>query len=269
MAANVQPQLADVFDLAERNTHVGINVCVAGEVARYHAGTAGVEPTVDVQILARPLLRDGTRFDYPLITRVPIAQWSFGPIVIRAVPEKGDGLMCHVFDREILTWLKRNPATRPQTYDPVSRRTHSASDIVAVPSMRQNLRTPKATDKARQVYIGHESGKGTFLKLNVLTGAIELEASTSVDTKAGVSTTIDAALVNLGGPTATLGNARITDKVAGSSALATYLGLVNTQLGKIPVPPTPAETTALATALTAALTLLGQISTASTRVKSL
>lgn len=269
MADNVQPQLEDVFELAERNAHVGINVCVLGEVARYHAGKAGVEPSVDVQILARPLLRDGTRFDYPIITRVPIAQWSFGPIVIRAVPEKGDGLMCHVFDREIITWLKRAP-TGPQTYDPVSRRTHSASDIVAVPSMRQNLRTPKGTDAARQVYIGSDTGKGTFLKINVQTGAIELEASATVDTKAGVSTTIDAALVKLGGSLAVLGNARLTDTTTGSAALVAYLTLVNTVLLKIPVPPTTAEKTALGTLLTALLlpNQLGAITKASTKVLS-
>ncbi len=268
MADNVQPELADVFELAERNAHIGINVCILGQVARYHAGSVNRAPTVDVQILARPLLRNGTRFDHDIITRVPLAQWSYGPIVIRSVPEKGDGLMCHVFDREILTWLKKNPSERQQTYDPVSRRTHDANDIVAVPCMRQNLRTPSATDTARQIYIGHESGKGTFLKLNTQTGAIKLEASTTVDTKAGVSTTIDAALVKLGGPLATLGNARLSDKVAGSAALATYLGLVNTQLAKIPIPPTPAETAALQAALTAALALLGQISTSSTKVLS-
>ena len=242
MAENVQPQLADVLELAERNAHIGINVCVLGEVARYHAGKAGVEPTVDVQLLPRPLLRNGTRFDHPIITRVPIAQWSFGPIVIRAVPEKGDGLMCHVFDREILTWLKRNPAERPQTYDPVSRRTHDRSDIVAVPSMRQNLRSPSQTDTARQVYIGSDTGKGTFLKINVQTGAIELEAATTVDTKAGASTTIEAALVKLGGPAAVLGNARTTDPVLIDPALLASVigciaGIATLSAGTIVVPP--------------------------------
>lgn len=242
MAENLQPQLADVFDLYERNAQVGINVCLLGEVARYHAGKAGVEPTVDVQLLPRPQLRDGTRFDHPVITRVPIAQWSFGPIVIRAVPEKGDGLLCHVFDREILTWLRRNPSERPQTYDPVSRRTHSSSDIIAVPCMRQNLRTPSATDVARQVYIGNDTGKGTFLKMNVQTGAIELEAPTTVDTKAGVSTTIEAALVKLGGPAALLGNARSTDPVLIdpallASVLGCIAGIATLSAGTIVVPP--------------------------------
>jgi len=221
-----RPELADLIEQAERNTHVSINVCVLGEVARYHAGKANTPPTVDVRILPRMLLRNGIRFNPEIISRVPIGQWSFGPVVIRAVPEVGDGLVCHVFDREILTWLTKNPSDRKRNYDPVSRRTHDPNDIIAFPSIRPNLRNPSGTDTPRQIYIGHESGKGTHLKVNVQTGAIALEASSTVDTKAGTSTTIEAASVKLGGPTATLGVARITDTVGADVTMATWIAAV-------------------------------------------
>ena len=217
MALQDRPELADVIDLAEQNTHVSINVCVLGEVVRYHAPFRADPPSVDVQLVARPITRDGTRYSEPVITRVPIAYPSFGPIVIRAVPEVGDGLMCHVFDRDILGWLANG---KGGTFDPGSRRTHDKNDIVAVPCMRPNRRTPISTDEARQIYIGDEGGRGTFIKLNVQTGAVVVEGTK----------------VNLGaGATPLQGNARVGDTVATGASMATWIAAITAAVAS----PTP------------------------------
>ena len=235
----VRPELADLVEQAERNTHISINCCVLGEVARYHAGKANTPPTVDVRILPRVLLRDGTRFSQEVITRVPIAQWSFGPIVMRAVPEVGDGLSCQVFDREILTWLTKNPRDKMRTYDPVNRRTHDPNDIVASPNMRQNLRNPVGTDTPRQVYIGNENGKGTYLTLNVQTGTVELEGTT----------------IKLGA-LATLGVARLTAKTSADVTMLTWITAVT------------AFVNGIATGTAVLPTDFGKVSSASSKVKA-
>ena len=240
-----RPQLADLFDQWERNVHNGLNVCMQGEVTRYHKGPP---PSVDIQFGARPLLRSGERYDRPIISRVPIAQWSFGPIVIRAVPEPGDGCVCHVFDREIYTYLTGAGGT----YDPRSRRTHDKNDIIAVPALRRDRRQPRNTDKPRTIYIGHESGTGTYMSIDVQTGSVSVVAATSV---------------RLGSPTATLAVARATDPVSPNAIAAAWFATAATVMAKIPIPPTPAELAVLALFPTA-LTGLGFIASGSLKVKS-
>jgi len=212
MGVNDRPELPDLFELWERNVHNGIHCLELGEVLRYHKGPP---PTVDVQLSARPLLNTGDRYDRPVISRVPVVFPSFGPIVIRAVPERGDGLMCHVFDREIATWLRGNGGT----YNPDTRRTHNLNDIVAVPSMRRNRKQPRTTDNARELFIGHESGQGTYLKLNVQTGAVSVVADTSV---------------RLGSELATLGVARQTDPIAINAADVANLNAALVKLNALP-----------------------------------
>lgn len=234
MGAKERPKFADVLDLLELNVHVGLHVCKLGEVARYHKGPPA---RVDVQFQARPILRDGIRYDRPIVPRVPIAQWSFGPIVIRAVPEVGDAVVCHVFDREIATYLRSGGGT----YNPSSRRSHSVNDIIAVPSIRTNRKDPKTTDQARTIYIGHESGSGDYIRINVQTGATEIVTKTSL---------------KLGSATATLGVARMTDTVGPGTTMATWIAAITTAVNT------------LAPGSAIAPTDFGSIVSASTKVKS-
>lgn len=251
MGVSDRPEMADWADLIELNTNVAIEVCLLGEVVRYHKGPP---PQVDVQFGARAFLRDGRRYDRPLVKRVPIAFASFGPIVIRAVPEVGDGVMCHVFDREILTWLMgKNKKGRKGPYDPSVSRMHDSNDIVAVPTLRPHHREPRTTDKARTIYIGHESGEGDYLRIDVQTGKTEIVAKTSL---------------KLGSSSATKGVARMGDSVGIATGAAAWFTQISTFVAAIPKPLTPAELITFATALTTLQTQLGTITGASTKVKS-
>ena len=171
----------ELFTLLREKWAVEVRTIIPGIVKGY-AVVKG-RPVCDVQLGPRQILADLTDDELPLVERVPIGYLVMGSITIRAQLEVGQGVLCHVSDRQLNKFLTEGRST----YRPGIGSIHDENDIIASPTLQPNAKEPTVSMNPSELYIGDHSGAATFLRMNTQTGEITVKTSKEITVDASIA----------------------------------------------------------------------------------
>lgn len=202
-------ELDDALDVFRESIEVGIRTQIPGTVKAFRRNP---RPNADITVGPNAILDDGTVIEIDTLTEVPVMYYTASGITIQTDLEVGDEVWISVPDRDTTAWLESGGQLEPHT-----RMRHDLSFAVCEPKMQSSKNVPKVNPGKKTLYIGDAGGQNTFLKINIQSGQVTIEAT---NIKLGES--------------ATQGVARITDKVLPDVTMAAWIAAVSGVLSQVP-----------------------------------
>ena len=227
-----EPSLSDAIEAGIQRLRAGVRVAIPAIVVEF-ARTPYRH--IRAKVAIRAVLQTGETVDYPELERIPVLIPCGGGFAMDFDLEVGEEVLLLVCDRAISEWKIQGGIVSQQIVH-----MHALSDAVAIPGLYSQARPQLQTPGVGTLYLGSSDGDPPWMRLaTVPTAAV----------------TVEAPAIALGA-TASLGVARLTDSVAPSVSMATWMGAVVTALTGLGASPGLPPTT------------IGAISSASTVVRS-
>lgn len=195
------PDLAELLREAVDHALRDVHVALPGRVESFDADaqTAQVQPLVKRRDFAAEQARR-----MPVLNGVPVVFPSAGGYRLTFPLAKGDTVLLVFAHRSLDVWQANGGEV-----DPGDLRHHDVSDAVAIVGLHDN-RHPLSDFATDGLVLGKDGGA----TVKVTDGAITVDAgSGTVTLKAGTVNVEGSTAVNLGGASAVLGVARMTDTV--------------------------------------------------------
>lgn len=229
------PALETVLSVALNHLRRDLNVAMPASVEAYDPENQ----TVDVQPLIQDtfLDDDGTNVveSLPQLPSVPVVFPRAGGFFVTFPIAVGDHVLLIACDRSIDKFATGDGAET----DPVDLRSHSLSDVVAIPGFYPFSKSLADVDPENLV-LGKEGGATVKVKadneINATGANIVLESDSGavveIDDAGGVTAVpAGSGVVKLGSASASLAVARETDKTVSDSGMSTWITQVTTALG--------------------------------------